>query len=41
MQNAETILAIYKERFRKNHSKDRVTGEPCALKVASTVRRGL
>ena len=27
-------------RLRKSRSKDRVTGEPCALKVASTVRRG-
>jgi hypothetical protein len=35
MQDAERILAIYEESLE-----DRVTGEPCGLKVASTVREG-
>ena len=40
MQTAETLLAIYGERIRKNRSKDRATGEPDDAKVSSPVRRG-
>ena len=58
MRNAETVLAIIRERGKLPHrdpcwatnsdagiagSEARrltTTGEPCALKVASTVRRG-
>lgn len=40
MQTAETLLAIYGERIRRNQSKDRATGEPDDAKVSSPVRRG-
>ena len=38
MQTAETLLAIYGERIRRNQSKDRATGEPDDAKVCAAER---
>jgi hypothetical protein len=40
MRDAETVLAIIRDLAGSEARRPTTTGEPCALKVASTVRRG-